>query len=114
MIISLPNPRPPPDQLARTQMNQITSWCRYDPVMCVIQVGIEAVFIALAYCALLFLTGGTVPGPLAILKFLASFITLSLAARQISDDLGNKLSISAVSGLGSKCVSMLATRFVGW
>jgi len=108
------NYRPPPEQLAKTQLNQVSSWCRYDPMICLMEVGIEAGFIALSYCSLLFLTGGTVPGVGGILKFLLSFTVLSIAARMISDDLGNKLSISAVSGIGSKTVSMLAPRFVGW
>jgi hypothetical protein len=113
-MFSGPNARPPPDQLSRTQLNQVSSWCRYDPVVCLAQVGIEAVFIAVGYSSLLFLTGGNAPGPLDILKFLLVFSVTSIAARMISDDLGNKLSISAVSGIGSKCVSMLAPRFVGW
>ena len=54
------------------------------------------------------------PRALNIVKFLATFIVLSLAARMISDDLGNKLSITAVSGIGSKTVSLLAPRFVSW
>jgi hypothetical protein len=108
------NYRPPPEQLAKTQLSQVSSWCRYDPMICLTEVGIEAGFIAAAYCAMLFLTGGNVPGVLDILKFLLTFTVLSVAARMISDDLGNKLSISAVSGIGSKTVSMLAPRFVGW
>ena len=108
------NYRAPPDQLAKTQLNQVSSWCRYDPLICVAEVGVEAGFIALGYCAMLFITGGAVPGPLNILKFLLSFTVLSIAARMISDDLGNKLSITAVSGVGAKTVSFLAPRFVGW
>ena len=108
------NWRPPPDQLARTELNQVSAWCRYDPGVCLVQVGVEALFILLSYCALLYLTGGAVPGPLDIAKFLASFSVLNIAARLISDDLGNKLSISAVSGIGNKCVSMLASKFVSW
>ena len=108
------NYRPPPEQLAKTQLGQISSWCRYDPMVCLAEVGVEAGFIAPAYCAMLFLTGGVVPGPLSIIKFLTTFTMLNVAARMISDDLGNKLSISAVSGIGSKTVSILAPRFVGW
>lgn len=108
------NYRPPPDQLARTQLGQVSSWCRYDPMTCLLQVGIEAAFIVLAVISLLFITGGTVPTFVNILKFLGSFTVLSIAARMISDDLGNKLTISAVGGLGGKAVSMLAPRFVGW
>jgi hypothetical protein len=108
------NHRPPPDQLAKTQANQVNSWCRYDPAVCAAQVGTEAAFIAVAYAAMLFVTGGAVPGPATLLKFLAVFITVSMAARLISDDLGNKLSITAVSGIGAKCVAILAPKFVGW
>lgn len=113
-LFSVVNYRAPPEQLARTQMNQISSWCRYDPLICVTQVGIEAVFVALGYCAMLFLTGGNPPSLLSIFKFLVTFITLSVSARMISDDLGNKLSFSAVSGIGSKVVSILVPKFVGW
>lgn len=108
------NNRPPPEQLAKTQLTQVSSWCRYDPMICLMEVGIEAGFVAAAYCSMLFLTGGSVPGVLDILKFLVTFTVLSVGARMISDDLGNKLSISAVSGIGSKTVSILAPRFVGW
>lgn len=110
----MPNYRPPPEALAKTEAGQTNSWCRYDPALCVAQIWIEAAFISSAYCALLFLTGGTPPGPLDLVKFLGLFFLMSLAARMISDDLGNKLSISALSGIGSKCVSVLAPRFVGW
>lgn len=108
------NYRPPPDQLAKTQLNQVSSWCRYDPLVCITEVGIETAFVAVAYCAVLFLMGGTVPGPFDILKFLVMFGTMSIAARMVSDDLGNKLSIAAVSGIGSKIVTCLAPKFVGW
>lgn len=108
------NYRAPPEVHARAQQTQVNSWCRYDPLVCLTQVGLEAVFIVIGYCSLLFLTGGQVPGVSDILKFLATFGVVSVAARMISDDLGNKLSINAVSGLGGKCVAMLAPRFVGW
>lgn len=110
----IPNYRPPPEAMARTQAGQTNSWCRYDPLTCAGLVGTEAVFIATAYSAVLFLTSGNVPDPLTVLKFLAMFTLMSLAARMVSDDLGNKLSISAVSGIGGKCISLLAPRFVGW
>lgn len=108
------NYRAPPENLARTQLNQVSSWCRYDPMICLAEVGVEAGFIAASYCAMLFLTGGAVPSVLNIIKFLLTFTVLSIAARMLSDDLGNKLSISAVSGIGSKTVSILAPKFVGW
>lgn len=108
------NYRPPPEALARTQQAQTNSWCRYDPGVCAAQIGIEAVFLAASYCSLMFLTGGSPPGPFSVLRFLAFFFVLSLTARMISDDLGNKLSFSAASGVASKCVSVLAPRFVGW
>lgn len=108
------NYRPPPEQLAKTQLNQVNSWCRYDPLVCVTEVGIETAFLAVAFTAVLFLLGGAVPGPLALIKFMALFGVVSIAARMVSDDLGNKLSIAAVSGLGGKIVTLLAPRFVGW
>ena len=108
------NYRPPPEQLAKTQLNQVSAWCRYDPGVCLVQVGVEALFLVLSYCALLYLSGGPVPGPLNIAKFLASFCVLSVAARMISDDLGNKVSFAAIAGTGNKCVAMLAPKFVSW
>lgn len=108
------NYRPPPQQLANTQLNQVSSWCRYDPLVCVREVLIESVFVLAGYSAMLYLTGGQAPTPLAGLTFMVVFSVLSLAARMISDDLGNKVSITAVSGLGAKAVSILAPRFVGW
>jgi hypothetical protein len=108
------NYRAPPDQLAKTQLGQVSSWCRYDPVVCLAEVGVEAMFILLAYCSLLFISGGPVPGLGQVLKFLSAFGVLSVAARMVSDDLGNKLSITAVSGIGAKAVSLLAPKFVGW
>ncbi len=108
------NYRPPPQQLSNTQLNQMSSWCRYDPLLCVQQVVVEALFIAAAYSSVLLLTGGTVPGAVDVLKFVCVFVTLCVAARMVSDDLGNKISITAVSGIGAKTVSMLAPRFVGW
>lgn len=108
------NYRPPPPQMTNTQLSQVNSWCRYDPAVCAKEVGIEAAFLVASYCALIFLTGGPVPGVWGILKFIATFVVLSLAARMVSDDLGNKVSITAVSGLGAKTVSFLAPKFVGW
>ena len=110
----LPNYRLPPDQLAKTQLNQVSSWCRYDPIQCVMQVLIETTFILLAYVSLLFLTGSALPAAANILKFVVTFVVLNIGGRMISDDLGNKLSITVISGIGSKCVSMLAPRIVGW
>lgn len=108
------NYRPPPQQLGNTKLNQMSSWCRYDPMLCVQQVVVEALFVAAAYSSLLLLTGGAVPSVVSVLKFVGVFSVLCVAARMVSDDLGNKISITAVSGLGGKTVSMLAPRFVGW
>ena len=108
------NWRKPPEQLAKTQLGQVSSWCRYDPLICLTEVAIEVAFIGLAFCALLFLSGGSVPGLADIAKFAASFAVLSVTARWISDDLGNKLSIAAISGIGAKCVAFLAPKFVSW
>lgn len=108
------NHRPPPKDLSGTQLDQVSSWCRYDPLVCVTEVAIEALFIAGSYCALLQLTNGPMPPLANILRFLGVFFTLSLGARMVSDDLGNKLSITAISGIGAKTVSLLAPKFVGW
>ena len=108
------NYRPPPEALAKTQQGQVNSWCRYDTGTCVVQCAIETAFVALAYCAVLYLTGSTVPSVMGVLKFVPIFFTLTLAARLLSDDLGNKVSITAISGIGAKSVSLLAPRFASW
>lgn len=114
LVMSGINYRPPPETLAKTQQGQINSWCRYDPGTCVTQCGIETAFVALAYCAVLYLTGGDVPSVMRVLKFVPVFFVLMLAARLLSDDLGNKISITAVSGIGAKTVALLAPRFASW
>lgn len=108
------NSRPPPDALMKTQLSQVSSWCRYDPLVCVGQVAVETAFVATAYCAVFYVTGGRVPDLKSLALFFAMFMVLGIAARMISDDLGNKLSITATSGIGSKLVSLLAPRFVSW
>lgn len=114
VLPAMVNYRPPPPPFSTTQQNQMSSWCRYDPMLCVRQVVIEALFLAAAYASMLLLTGGAVPGVRAVLTFVATFVVLCVAARMVSDDLGNKISITAISGIGAKTVSMLAPRFVGW
>ena len=111
---SAQNYRPPPPQLSNTQLNQVSSWCRYDPWVCVRAVGIETLFVAASYCAVLYLTGGVVPRADVVLKFMGMFGMFTLAARMVSDDVGNKIGISAIAGVGNKIVAVLAPRFVGW
>ncbi len=109
------NYRPPPDKLARDfQTVQMDSWCRYDPMPCLAQVSIEALFVAASYASLMMLTGSPVPTPWAMAMFLVVFIVLNAGARMISEDLGNKLSIAAVSSLGMKAASILAPKIVSW
>jgi hypothetical protein len=103
-----------PAPLGNNKNSSTLSWCRTDPFVCVRQASIESGFLAAAYLSLLFITGGDIPGPLALLKFVVVFTLLSLAARMVSDDLGNKMSITAISGMGSKVVSILAPKFVAW
>lgn len=103
-----------PVPLANNRVAATQGWCRVDPMVCTRQAVIESAFLAAAYVSLLFVTGGELPPPVAILKFVVVFTLLTLAARMVSDDLGNKMSITATSGLGSKIVSILAPRFVSW
>lgn len=109
-----PSKQDVPAPLANGKVTSTLSWCRTDPLVCVRQAGVESAFLAAAYVSLLFITGGDLPGVLAVVKFAVVFTLLSLAARMVSDDLGNKMSITAISGLGSKIVSILAPKFVGW
>lgn len=108
--VTLPNT----GSLSTNKVNQTMSWCRLDPVSCLREVGIEAAFLSAAYTTLLFVTGGEVPGPLTLVKFVLLFVLFSMAGRMLSDGLGDKMAITAVSGLGSKLVSIIAPKFVGW
>lgn len=103
-----------PLPLVNTKITQTMSWCRLDPVGCAQEVGTEAAFLCAAYTTLLFVTGGKVPSPLRLVKFVLLFVLFSMAGRLLSDSLGDKMAITAVSGLGSKLVSILAPQFVGW
>ncbi len=103
-----------PQPLANTKISQTMSWCRLDPVACARQVGMEAAFLAAAYLFLLVVTGSEVPAPLPILKFGMVFVVMSLAARMLSDSLGDKMAFTAVSALGSKVVSIIAPKIVAW
>lgn len=104
----------PPPPVANTKVTQTMSWCRLDPLACTKEVCVEAAFLGAAYIFLLFVTGSEVPLPLAVIKFLLVFVLLTLAGRMVSDSLGDKMAITAVSGLGGKMVSILAKGFVSW
>jgi hypothetical protein len=113
-----PTPTPPtksvPLPLANNKIIQTMSWCRLDPVSCAREVAIEAAFLAAAYTTLLFISGSKVPPLLKLLKFVLLFVFFSMSGRLLSDSLGDKMAITAVSGLGSKLVSIMAPQFVGW
>ena len=96
------------------EVTQTLSWCRYAPMTCLRQVAIETAFLAVSYVAILFATNSVVPSLLAVVRFSLLFALLSFAGRQISDGLGDKISVTALTGLGAKVVSVLAPKFVTW
>ncbi len=103
-----------PTPLANNRITQTMSWCRADPVACAREVSMEAAFLAAAYLFMLLVTGSDVPSVFAVLKFGLIFILLTLAARMLSDGLGDKMAITAVSALGTKMVSLMAPKIVAW
>ncbi len=94
------------------------SWCRKYPGLCAREAGIETLFLLGAYLLLLFVAAGfkttAIPAATGILQFVVLFAALSFGARMVSDDLGNKMSIAAVSGVGAKVVSMVVPKFAAW
>ncbi len=104
----------PPPAVLNNKYTQTMSWCRLYPVACVREVSIEAAFLAAAYIFMLFVTGSELPTVWRVLKFGLIFMLLTIAGRMISDGLGDKMAITAVSGLGGKMVSIMAKGFVSW
>lgn len=117
-MVTLTDPKPLTTGVGQINVNnalaQTQSWCRYDPLACLRQVAVETGFLATAYVFILAFTRSPMPRPLAVLQFALLFSLLSFAGRQISDNLGDKISITAISGLGAKLVSILAPKFVAW
>ena len=71
-------------QNSNTALAQTQSWCRYDPMACLRQVGIETGFLATAYVFILWASHNPVPGPLQVAQFALLFALLSFAGRQMS------------------------------
>lgn len=101
------NYRAPPQQLINNQTNNTNAWCRYDPVSCLAQVGIETLFIAAAYSSVLLLLGNELPRIANIAKFMIMFSFLSFAARMISDTLSDKITITSLGALGGRVVTLM-------
>ena len=106
------NYRAPPPQLVNNQTNNTNSWCRYDPVSCLAQVGIETLFIAAAYSSVLLLLGNELPQITNVAKFMVMFSFLSFAARMISDTLSDKITITSLGALGSRVVTLMTPAIV--
>lgn len=102
----------------RLAVAQTRSWCRKYPGLCVREAGIETLFLLGAYLLLLYVAAGftlsTMPAFKKVLQFVVLFAVLSVGARMVSDDLGNKMSIAAVSGVGAKVVSSIVPKFAAW
>lgn len=102
----------------RLAVAQTKSWCRKYPGLCVREAGIETVFLLGAYLLLLLVSSGftlsAMPAFSSVAQFVVLFAVLSVGARMVSDDLGNKMSIAAVSGVGAKVVSSIVPKFSAW
>ena len=108
-------PRTLPSVNANNKQTGTDSWCRYDPLACVAQVGIETLFLAVAYTFVLMVLGTTTPPKvLNLLKFVFVFVLFTFSARMMSDSLGDKATIGAVSALGMKIMTTLAPKIVAW
>jgi hypothetical protein len=105
--------QPPPQQPQPAPQPPLTQ-CRRNPLVCLHAIGIEAAFLAAAYVLLLMVTGKAVPGPFAVLKFGVLYVLVNLAARMMSDSLGDKMAITATAALGSKMASIMAPGIVSW
>lgn len=102
----------------RLAVAQTRSWCRKYPGLCAREAGVETLFLLGAYLLLLYAAAGftfsTMPKTRNVVLFVALFAVLSFGARLVSDDLGNKMSIAAVSGVGAKVVSVIVPTFTAW
>ena len=105
---------PIPQPLQNNFLNNTTSWCKLNPIGCGRQATIETLFLIMAYSAVIFLVGGSVPTVANLIKFGIIFLIMNIAARMVSDSFSDKLAIAALSGLGLKVASMLAPQIVGW
>lgn len=105
---------PPIQALINNKASNTDAWCRYDPVSCLAQVGIETLFIAAAYSSVLLLLGNELPQITNIAKFMVMFSFLTFAARMISDTLSDKITITSLGALGSKVVTLMAPKIVAW
>lgn len=106
--------RAPPGPLANNKLVATDGWCRYDPVACVAQVGIETVFLAVAYCAMLMLLGNQVPQVVNLAKFMFVFALLSFAARMVSDTMSDKLTIGMIASMSGKILTLVVPKIVAW
>ena len=116
---------PPPADNQRAENTQVNSWCRYDPLLCLRTVAIEAAFLMVSFCILRLVLEpktapgiggffGVLPSPWMLLTFVALFTFVSYCGRLLSDDLGNKVSFTAIGGIGAKIMTAMAPGFVGW
>lgn len=101
---------------SNNQQAQTNSWCRYDPLVCLQQAAIESVFLALAYTSVIFVIPGntSVPKLASLAKFALMFTFINFASRQVSDSLGDKISIGAMGGLSGKLVSFMVPKYTAW
>jgi hypothetical protein len=97
---------------------QTSSWCRYEPLRCFGQQAIEVGFFVGAFLVLFAVANnfalGELPRPLNVLKFAALFLGIGYSARLMSDSLGDKVSIAAMSAVGQKTLSLMIPRLIGW
>lgn len=97
---------------------QTTSWCRYEPARCFAQQSIEVGFFVGAFIVLFAVANNfdlaQLPRPLNVAKFAVLFLGIGYSARLMSDSLGDKVSIAAMSAVGNKTLSLMIPKLIGW
>ena len=101
-----------------TRNTQTDSWCRYEPVKCVLQQIKEIGFFVGAYIVLVLVATNfdftKLPSLQQLAKFSVVFVAIGYSARLMSDSLGDKVSIAAMNSIGAKTVSLVFPKFISW
>ena len=108
------NERVPPGVLANNRLTNTDAWCRYDPLTCLAQVGIESTFMAAAFLTVLLLLDNDFPSMANVFKFMAVFAFVDFSAKMASDSMSDKMTIIMIGALGSKMATLLAPKVVIW
>lgn len=106
--------RTPPGPLANNKIVATDAWCRYEPMACIAQVGIETTFLAVAYSSMLLLLGNQVPQIANLARFMFVFALLSFAARMVSDTMSDKLTVGTIASMSGKILTTVVPKIVAW